>query len=1182
MKEVDLSSITAAREARKAAKAKRVANRDQRRRANRIRCGGGANVSSAASNAEMKQNAEDETILHVAVVGFGWYAKRAHLPAFRSLEAKGAHGVRVKVTAVCIRTREGEELQEEEKRVASLLSVAQKRLGHAVVRLRSLEEVLECPSSRGHQKDGGNSADDGNSRVVVDVVDLLLPAPEMAAAVRQCLHAGKHVISEKPAAISVVEGKWLFSEWRRTAAAAAATIRSVSNSLEPVVSWSVCEQWGHKPCVRRLRELLYTMGVLEDQHTHVSPNQKLRKEWFHAGIVRFEFQHTQYMVEKAPTMDHKAPQQSSTDWRRNWRQRGRQAYTEEKGTWLLDVGVHYVRALRCLFGSSVRRVTSIQRNDASAHVSLEKVCCDFSAYACEVTDATIEFDSGITGTFRACFCSCSDPPLHHRGIGDFTASPSSGWCPELRIFGENGRILEWSFSAHRIRLLKIEETAPNCNGVGECCCDGDRPEGLETNSSHQFGARWAQKDRGCTILLDEEVRADSFVDGGVKAALADALHRAAVYQGLSRAVSFSGIGDIAGGTVRNCYTAPYPDGSNKTFSEPNHETLYKSELGTTGNKVIHGPAATSADSALRDVAVVEALLRVNGMGNTKGQSSAPPVQVRMKETFEIDPSASLHGRDFLSPSPVMVDDSNSWAWCPRLTLKSSSVKELQDAVQWARDRSMSVQQHDSSKVTAITGQSQSENTAQQLWKQQPCPLCQVRAVGCNHSWRRYLSGIGGSSPASAPSSSSPILSGVLCVEMLGMDTGGISFHATKGSKESADVCTDTVVRCGAGELLSDLVRACRRRGLSLVSSLPLLLGQTVRGAVSTGSHSSLLFTKGKQTATHDRTPITTQNIDDGNSGIGGSGDYDDNDEISTASISSELLMRALRVSLGSFGIIVSLELRCRPLQFVYRRTVLELPASDIIAEWKNYQGRGQCSDKPAWGTNTPLTPTPQSPQVEEDLRKKSRDINISSVTKAPNLLLHLRGASYAMAQWAIGHERLSICLLDAAGIPSEQEEGSVIADSPTFSAQSHSFDPPQPYDGSNFYCSPPAPSFKAPGACEPNRHFHRARSAPLLGVLGSTDARGMKVGIVKNDEEGRRNDSDYKNDRDNESEIEDDLTCLSLQYTFPLHYLGRVLECLQSALREDDTFSASKLHGRVSSSNFYAGRNARSSDLTAL
>ena len=155
---------------------------------------------------------------------------------------------------------------------------------------------------------------------------------------------------------------------------------------------------------------------------------------------------------------------------------------------------------------------------------------------------------------------------------------------------------------------------------------------------------------------------------------------------------------------------------------------------------------------------------------------------------------------------------------------------------------------------------------------------------------------------------------------------------------------------------------------------------------------------------------------------------------------SSVLMRALRVSLGSFGIIVSMELRCRPLQFVNRRTVLELPASDIIAEWKNYQGRGQCSDKPAWGTNTPVMPTPQSPQVEEDPRKNSRDVNISSVTKAPNLLLHLRSASYAMAQWAIGHERLSICLLDAA-YSFEHEESSVIAGSPTFTAQSHSFDP---------------------------------------------------------------------------------------------------------------------------------------------
>ena len=380
-------------------------------------------------------------------------------------------------------------------------------------------------------------------------------------------------------------------------------------------------------------EVLYTMGVLEEQRTHVSLSQKLRKEWFHAGIVRFEFQRTQYVVEKAPTMDHKAPQQSSTDWRRNWRQRV-DKHTE-KGT-----AFRCGRTLRQLcgsFGSSVRRVTSIPRDDASTHVSAEKVGCDSSASSCEVTNATIEFESGITGTFRVCFCSSSEPPLHHRGTGDSTASPSSGWCPELRIFGENGRILEWSFSAQRIRLLKIEETAPGCTVSVSAAVMATDLKGLKRTPVIRLvrgGHRRTEVALSCSMRRCALTR--SWTEA--ESALADALHRAAVYQGLSRAVSFSGIGDIGGGAVRNCYTTLYPDGSNKTLSEPNHEALYKSEIGTTGNDVVRSsgnfcrfctPRCSSSGSAF--------VCKWNGQHQRA--VSAPSVQARMKETFEIDPSA---------------------------------------------------------------------------------------------------------------------------------------------------------------------------------------------------------------------------------------------------------------------------------------------------------------------------------------------------------------------------------------------------------------------------------------------------------------------------------------------------------------------------------------------------------------
>ena len=72
------------------------------------------------------------------------------------------------------------------------------------------------------------------------------------------------------------------------------------------------------------------------------------------------------------------------------------------------------------------------------------------------------------------------------------------------------------------------------------------------------------------------------------------------------------------------------------------------------------------------------------------------------------------------------------------------------------------------------------------------------------------------------------------MEMLGAGGSPLSFL----ERPIDDGDGAVVLRCGAGELLSDAVGACRVRGFSLGDCLPILLEQTVGGAVSTGSHGS--------------------------------------------------------------------------------------------------------------------------------------------------------------------------------------------------------------------------------------------------------------------------------------------------------------------------------------------------------
>ncbi|EOD35698.1 hypothetical protein EMIHUDRAFT_227503 [Emiliania huxleyi CCMP1516] len=148
--------------------------------------------------------------LKLGLVGCSWFALRAHVPALLALEQR----VGVRLTAVCSRTRKSMARAE-----AKIHAADPER---EVRRFAKMEQLFA-------------DAD-------VDAVLLVLPIPLMPAAVEAALRAGKHVLSEKPAAPSIEAARRILD-----------TIAELGPRA-PV--WLVLENWQFKPSVRWLRERL--------------------------------------------------------------------------------------------------------------------------------------------------------------------------------------------------------------------------------------------------------------------------------------------------------------------------------------------------------------------------------------------------------------------------------------------------------------------------------------------------------------------------------------------------------------------------------------------------------------------------------------------------------------------------------------------------------------------------------------------------------------------------------------------------------------------------------------------------------------------------------------------------------------------------------------------------------------
>jgi predicted dehydrogenase len=210
--------------------------------------------------------------LPIAILGAGIFARDAHLPVLQAMAE------RYEVVAVCSRSAENR---------AKFLAA----LGQPAREYETQEALLA----------------DGD----IAAVDVCVPINALPSAVSACLKAGKHVISEKPLAPSVAQGRALLAEVRGHTGA-----------------WMVAENWRTAPALKHAQRLLQ-QGLI---------GQPALFHWaIHTGMnANVKYYHTA--------------------WRRD---------NTYQGGFLLDGGVHFAAGLRLLLGevAQVQAFSALQRPD---------------------------------------------------------------------------------------------------------------------------------------------------------------------------------------------------------------------------------------------------------------------------------------------------------------------------------------------------------------------------------------------------------------------------------------------------------------------------------------------------------------------------------------------------------------------------------------------------------------------------------------------------------------------------------------------------------------------------------------------------------------------------------------------------------------------------------------------------
>lgn len=210
--------------------------------------------------------------LRIALLGAGIFAREAHLPALLDLP-------NCEIVAIYSRTSES----------ALALNAL---LPQSVPIYTDLDAVLALPD--------------------VDAVDVLLPITVMPDVIRAALQAGKHVISEKPVAPSVSDGRDLLS----------------FSQAYPQLVWMVAENWRFAPAIVRAAQIVESGGIGEPLFWHWA---------IYTGL----------------TPDNKYYQTA-------WRRAG-----DTSGGWMIDGGVHFAAGLRAVLGevATAKTLTRLVRPD---------------------------------------------------------------------------------------------------------------------------------------------------------------------------------------------------------------------------------------------------------------------------------------------------------------------------------------------------------------------------------------------------------------------------------------------------------------------------------------------------------------------------------------------------------------------------------------------------------------------------------------------------------------------------------------------------------------------------------------------------------------------------------------------------------------------------------------------------
>lgn len=202
--------------------------------------------------------------IRLAVLGTGLFAREAHIPALNAL--------RDTFEIAAIYTRD----------VSSRSAAEAARLVPGEVTITD-------------DLDGLLARDD------IDAVDVVWPIPLLAEGVERALDAGKHVISEKPAASSVAEGRHLLNRY----------------AAHPDAVWMVAENWRYEPAFRQAAALIGEGAI----------GRILTLDWIaHTAM-------------SAPNPYY------GTVWRRE---------NAFMGGFLLDGGVHHIAMLRLIAGEVAR------------------------------------------------------------------------------------------------------------------------------------------------------------------------------------------------------------------------------------------------------------------------------------------------------------------------------------------------------------------------------------------------------------------------------------------------------------------------------------------------------------------------------------------------------------------------------------------------------------------------------------------------------------------------------------------------------------------------------------------------------------------------------------------------------------------------------------------------------------